>query len=145
MLGRVAVLACLPALSAVGCGAGKDARHTADARKAAKAYVHDLGARDGDAVCRDMTQGLQRTFLAAIVRANPQTRGIACAEIMTRALESLPSDQLDAFTTAKNDDVKVAGNKGSFVHRLHDVSVDGQIAREGSAWKVSCCVPGQEP
>ena len=144
MLRRAASLACLLALLALGCGGGGPS-DADDARKAVEGYVRDLGTRDGAGVCNHMTKALQRTFVTTMTRANPQTRGMACGEIMTRALESIPSDQLDAFTTAKIDDVKVTGAKGTFVYRLHDVGVDGQVAREGGAWKVSCCVPGQEP
>ena len=36
----------------------------------------------------------------------------------------------------------MTGSNGTFVYRLHDIRVDGKVAREGGQWKVSCCVPG---
>ena len=136
---------CVVALAMAGCGGGdgEDAV-TKSARKAAESYVHNLGARDGDAVCADMTKALRTQFTDTVGRANPQVQGRPCGEIMTLALQSIPSDQLEAFSAAKIEQVKVTGSKGTFVYRLHDIRVDGQVAREGGHWKVSCCVPGQD-
>ena len=63
---------------------------------------------------------------------------------MSLALRSLPYDQLQQFSTAKIESVKLTGATGTFVYRLRDLKVDGKVAREGGAWKVSCCVPGQD-
>jgi hypothetical protein len=135
---------CLVALAMAGCGGGKEEDpQTKAARKAAEAYVHDLGNRDGEAVCGDVTAELRKQITDAVVRANPQVAGRSCAEIMTLILRSLPSDQLDQFTTAKIENTKVTGKKGTFVYRLHDIRVDGQVTRAEGPWRVSCCVPGQ--
>jgi hypothetical protein len=123
------------------CGGDSEADR---ARKAAEAYVHDLGTRDGDAVCSDMTKALQKQFTETVVRANPEVGGQTCGQIMSLALRSIPYDQLKQFSTAKIEDVKVNGTGGSFVYRLRDLKVDGRVAQESGAWKVSCCVPGQE-
>ena len=56
----------------------------------------------------------------------------------------IPTEQLDSFATAKVDSVEIKGDQGSFVYRLHDLAVDGKVAKVGDVWKVSCCVPGQE-
>jgi hypothetical protein len=137
---RPALLICL-LLAVAGCGGTSDADK---ARKAAETYVHDLGSRDGEAVCKDMTKALQTQFTDAVGKANPEVQGRPCGEIMTLALRSIPQDQLDQFTGAKIEDVKVDGNKGTFVYRLRDLKVNGQVATEGGGWKVSCCVPGQD-
>jgi hypothetical protein len=134
---------CLVALAAAAAGCGGDST-TDHARKAAETYVHDLGARDGESVCSDMTKALQKQFTDTVVRGNPEVRGQTCGQIMTLALRSIPYDQLQQFATAKIEDVKVDGSSGSFVYRLRDVKVDGKVAQEGGAWKVSCCVPGQD-
>jgi hypothetical protein len=134
---------CLLALATAGCGDDEDPE-VAAARKSAEAYVHDLGARDGEAVCADMTKPLQKQFTDSVQRANPQVQGRGCGEIMTLALRSIPSEQLDAFTEAKIEGVKVNGKKGTFIYRLHDIRVDGRVSKEAGPWKVSCCVPGQE-
>jgi hypothetical protein len=142
MLRRAAALLCLLAVGGAGCGGGdSEADH---ARKAAETYVHDLGARDGDAVCADMTRALQKQFTETVSRGNPEVRGQACGQIMTLALRSIPYDQLKQFSTAKIESVEVKDSAGSFVYRLRDLKVDGKMTREGGAWKVSCCVPGQE-
>jgi hypothetical protein len=143
---RSAVLfLCLVAVAIAGCGGGdgEDAV-TKAARKAAESYVHNLGARDGEAVCADMTKALRTQFTDTVGRANPQVKGRSCGDIMSLALQSIPSDQLEAFSAAKIEQVKVTEAKGTFVYRLHDIRVDGQVAREGGHWKVSCCVPGQD-
>jgi hypothetical protein len=142
MLRRPLTLLCLLALGAIGCGGGDS--ETDHARKAAETYVHDLGTRDGDAVCSDMTKALQKQFTETVVRANPEVGGQTCGQIMSQALRSIPYDQLKQFSTAKIEDVKVNGTGGSFVYRLRDLKVDGKVAQESGAWKVSCCVPGQE-
>jgi hypothetical protein len=141
MLRAATSLLCLLAVGAAGCGGDSPADH---ARKAAETYVHDLGARDGEAVCGDMTRALQRDFTDAVSKGNPEVRGQACGQIMTLALRSIPYDQLKQFSTAKIESVKVKDTAGSFVYRLRDLKVNGRMAREGGAWKVSCCVPGQE-
>jgi hypothetical protein len=141
---RTVTLLCLVALAIAGCG-GKDGEDavTKAARKAAESYVHDLGSRDGEAVCADMTKALQKQFTDTVGRGNPQVKGRSCGDIMSLALQSIPSDQLEAFSAAKIQTVKVSGSKGTFLYRLHDIRVDGQVARESGRWKVSCCVPGQ--
>ena len=140
---RSAVLPlCLVAVTMAGCGGGDtEADH---ARKAAEGYVHDLGSRDGVAVCADMTKALQKQFTDTVGRANPEVQGRGCGEIMSLALRSIPADQLQQFSTAKIESVKVTGSQGTFVYRLRDLKVNGKVAREGGPWKVSCCVPGQE-
>ena len=141
---RALLSLCLLALAMAGCGGGKkEDPETKAARKAAEAYVHDLGNRDGEAVCGDVTKPLQKQITDAVVRANPEVAGRSCGEIMTLILRSLPSDQLDEFTTAKIEDPKVTGKNGTFVYRLHDIRVDGKVTRAEGPWKVSCCVPGQ--
>ena len=140
---RAIALLCLPVLAAAIVGCGGDST-TDSARKAAETYVHDLGARDGESVCADMTKALQSQFTDTVGRGNPEVRGRSCGEIMSLALRSIPADQLQEFSTAKIDDVKVSGSTGSFVYRLRDLKVNGNVAKEGGAWKVSCCVPGQE-
>ena len=139
-----ALLPCLVALAIAGCGGDGEDGATKDARKAAESYVHDLGKRDGEAVCGDVTTSLRKQITDAVVRANPEVAGRSCGEIMTLILRSLPSDQLDQFTTAKIENTKVTGKNGTFVYRLHDIRVDGKVTREGGPWKVSCCVPGQD-
>src|SRR6266480_1976023 len=99
---RALVPLCLLALAMAGCGgAKKEDPQTKAARKAGEAYVHDLGNRDGEAVCGDVTKALRKQITDAVVRANPEVRGRSCGDIMTLVLRSLPSDQLDEFTTAK--------------------------------------------
>lgn len=135
---------CLLALAAAGCGGDDEDPEVAAARKSAESYVHDLGSRDGEAVCADMTKPLQKEFTDSVQRGNPEVQGRSCGEIMTLALRSIPSEQLDAFTEAKIEGVKVAGKTGTFIYRLHDIRVDGKVSKEAGPWKVSCCVPGQE-
>ena len=106
--------------------------------------MHDLGTRDGEAVCADMTKPLQKEFTDAVERANPQVQGRSCGEIMTLALRSIPSDQLDAFTDGEDRGRQGDGKNGTFVYRLHDIRVDGKVSTEAGPWKVSCCVPGQD-
>jgi hypothetical protein len=139
---RAALAPFLLALAIAGCGGGDS--EADDARKAAEGYVHDLGSRDGEAVCADMTKALQTEFTDTVGRANPQVQGRSCGEIMSLALRSIPSDQLEQFSSAKIEDVKVTGATGTFVYRLRDLKVNGKVTREGGPWKVSCCVPGQE-
>ena len=133
---------CLAAVAIAGCGGGSsEATH---ARAAAERYVHDLGHRDGEAVCADVTRARRKQFIDALVRANPEVRGRGCGDIMSLALRSIPYDQLQQFSTAKIQSVKVTGSAGTFVYSLRDLTFDGKVAREGRAWKVSCCVPGQD-
>jgi hypothetical protein len=142
MLRCSVTLLCLLTVGAAGCGGGSsEADH---AQKAAETYVHDLGARDGDAVCADMTKALQKQFADTVSKANPEVQGQTCGQIMTQALQSIPYDQLQQFSTAKIESVKVDGAAGSFVYRLRDLKVNGKVAQESGAWKVSCCVPGQD-
>jgi hypothetical protein len=141
MARKALMLAFAVALAASGCGGG--ASESDHARKAAETYVRDLGTRNGQSVCADMTKALQKTFTDTVGRSNPEVRGKSCAEIMTLALRSIPDDQLKQFSTAKIDSVKVNGDDGSFVYRLRDLTVNGKVAKEADAWKVSCCVPGQ--
>ena len=124
---------CLLALAIAGCGGGKkEDAQTKAARKAAEAYVHDLGNRDGEAVCADMTKALRKQFTDAVVRANPEVAGPQLRRDHDASiLRSLPSDQLDQFTTAKIENTKVTGKNGTFVYRLHDIRVDGKVARDG--------------
>ena len=138
-----ALLPCLVALAIAGCGGDGEDAATKDARKAAESYVHDLGKRDGDAVCADMTKALQKEFTETVARANPEVAGRSCGEIMSLALRSIPAEQLQLFTTAKIEGVKVSGKTGSFIYRLHDIRVDGKVTRAEGPWRVSCCVPGQ--
>jgi hypothetical protein len=142
MLRRTVTLLCLLTVAAAGCGGGDS--ESDHAQKAAETYVHDLGARDGDAVCADMTKGLQKQFTDTVSRANPEVQGQTCGQIMSQALQSIPYDQLQQFSTAKIESVKVDGSAGSFVYRLRDLKVNGKVAQESGAWKVSCCVPGQD-
>jgi hypothetical protein len=137
---RLAVAACLLALpAAAACGGGDE---TGGARKAASGYVTALGRRDGAGACARMTRGLQRQFLAAIARADARFGHQPCADAMTAALGTIPSDQLERFSQAKIENLKVAGDSGSFRYTLGQIRVDGEVAKEGGAWKVSCCVPG---
>ena len=106
--------------------------------------MRDLGTRDGGTVCTDMTKALQKTFTDTVGRRNPEVRGKSCGEIMTFALRSIPDDQLKQFSAAKIESVKVDGANGSFAYRLPHLTTNGKVAKEGGAWKVSCCVPGQE-
>ena len=135
---------CLLALVAAGCGGDGEDSETKAARKAAESYVHDLGSRDGEAVCADMTKALQKQFTDTVGRANPEVKGRSCGDIMSLALRSIPADQLQAFSAAEIDSPKVTGSTGTFVYRLHDIKVNGKVAKESGKWKVSCCVPGQD-
>lgn len=90
-----------------------------------------------------MTQALQKSFTDTVGRANPEVRGKSCGEIMTLALRSIPADRLKKLSAAKIENVKVDGDNGSFVYHVRDLVVNGKVAKEGDAWKVSCCVPGQ--
>jgi hypothetical protein len=140
---RALIALCLAVVATAGCGGSEEDAQTKAARKAAEAYVHDLGNRDGEAVCGDVTAPLRKQITDAVVRANPEVAGRSCGEIMTLILRSLPADQLDQFTTAKIENTKVIGKNGTFVYRLHDIRVDGKVTRTEGPWRVSCCVPGQ--
>jgi hypothetical protein len=137
---RVAVLACLLALpGAAACG-GDD---TDGARQAAEGYVQKLGKRDGAGTCGEMTKPLQQQFLRAAARTNAEFRGRSCTQVMQAALDSIAPAQLKQFSSAKIENVKVDGDKGTFRYTLGQIRVDGQVAKEDGEWKVSCCVPGQ--
>jgi hypothetical protein len=136
---RLALLACLLALpGAAACG-GND---TDDARKAAEAYVTELGKRDGAGTCAQMTKGLQQQFTRAVIRTDARFRGSSCRQIMQAALDTIPAAQLRQFAQAKIDDLKVDGDSGTFRYTLGKIRVDGKVAKEDGDWKVSCCVPG---
>jgi hypothetical protein len=136
-LAAVVFLLALPAAAACG---GSD---TDGARKAAESYVQRLGKRDGAGTCDQMTKDLQQQFLRAAARTNAQFRGRTCRQVMQAALDSISPAQLKEFSGAKIDHVKVDGSKGSFRYTLGNIRVDGQVAKENGAWKVSCCVPGR--
>lgn len=137
---RLAVAVCLLGLPAAGaCGGGDQ---TAAARKAASGYVAALGRRDGAGACGRMTKNLQRQFLAAVARADAQLGRLPCANAMTAALRTIPDDQLKRFAQAKIQNLKLDGDRGSFRYTLGTIRVNGQVAKESGAWKVSCCVPG---
>jgi hypothetical protein len=136
---RIALAACLLALpGAAACG-GPD---TKGARNAAEGYVRTLGKRDGAGTCGRMTKDLQRQFTTAVVRTAPSFRGGSCRQLMQAALNSLPAAQLRQFSRAKIDNLKVKGDAGTFRYTLGTIRVEGKVAKEGGAWKVSCCVPG---
>jgi hypothetical protein len=136
---RLALVACLLALpGAAACG-GND---TDDARKAAESYVTRLGKRDGTGTCAQMTKGLQRQFMQAVVRTDARFRGSSCRQIMQAALDTIPGAQLRQFAQAKIEDLKVKGDSGTFRYMLGTIRVDGKVAKEDGDWKVSCCVPG---
>jgi hypothetical protein len=136
---RVALVACLLALPcAAACGGGSD---TEGARNAAEGYVRTLGKRDGAGTCARMTKGLQRQFTDAVVRTAPQFRGRSCGPVMQAALDTIPAAQLRQFSRAKIDDLKVKRDKGTFRYTLGKINVNGEVAKEGGDWKVSCCVP----
>jgi hypothetical protein len=136
-LALVACLLCLPA-AAAACG-GDD---TSEARKAAEGYVTTLGKRDGAGTCARMTEGLQRQFTDAVVKADSRFRGRSCPQVMQAALDTIPPAQLKQFSDAKIDNLKVDGDKGTFRYTLGKIRVDGRVAKEDGDWKVSCCVPG---
>ena len=125
---RLALAACLIALpAAVACGGGND---TADARKAAAGYVASLGKRDGAGACARMTKRLQRQFLAAVTRVDRRFSGQPCARAMSAALRTIPPDQLNRFSQAKIDDLKVKGDGGSFRYTLGQIKVLGRSERD---------------
>ena len=64
-------------------------------------------------------------------RDNPEVKGRSCGDIMSLALRSIPTEQLQQFSTAKIESVKVTGRTGTFVYRLRDLRVDGKVARGG--------------
>jgi hypothetical protein len=145
---RLALAACLLAIPALGACGGND---TEDARQAATRYVSELGERDGEGTCDQMTDDLQRQFRSAVVAANPQFRGRSCARTMQAALDAIPRAQLRLFAGAEIEDMKVDGDGGTFRYTLppsratgsREIAVDGRVAKQDGEWKVSCCVPGQ--
>jgi hypothetical protein len=137
---RLALAVCLLALpGAAACGGSNDA---GDARTAAAGYVSALGKRDGAGACGRMTKGLQRQFLAAIVRVDPRFQGQPCERAMSAALRTIAPDQLRRFSQAKIQNLKVKGDGGTFRYTLGQIRVNGRVAKENGDWKVSCCVPG---
>jgi hypothetical protein len=136
---RLALAACLLAIpGAAACG-GDD---TEDARQAAETYVSELGKRDGDGTCKQMTKSLQREFTQAVIQADARFRGSSCRQIMQAALDTIPAAQLRQFSRAKIEDLKLDGDAGTFRYTLGQIRVDGKVAKEDGDWKVSCCVPG---
>jgi hypothetical protein len=135
---RVALAACLLAIPCAAACGGNDED---GARKAAEGYVTTLGKRDGAGTCGRMTKTLQRQFTDAVVRSAPQFRGRPCGQVMQTALNSIPAAQLKQFSQAKIQDLKVAGDRGTFRYTLGKINVDGKVAKEDGDWKVSCCVP----
>src|SRR3954467_2567789 len=103
---RLALAACLLAIPPAAPGGGDDRE---GARKAAEGYVRTLGKRDGAGTCARMTKGLQRQFTDAVVRTAPQFRGRSCGAVMQTALNTIPAAQLNQFSKAKIDDLKVNG------------------------------------
>ena len=99
--------------------------------------MHDLGNRDGEAVCGDVTAPLRKQITDAVVRANPEVAGHSCGEIMTLILRSLPSDQLDQFTTAKieeheGDSARTAPSSTACTTSASTARSRGRRARGGS-------------
>jgi hypothetical protein len=146
----VAAAVSLALIGAAGCG-DSDAD---EAGKAARRYLTELGQRDGPGTCAQMTRGLQREFTRLVVQLSGSFQGRSCAEIMGPALAALPADRLRRVSRARIEDVNVEGDRGTFRYRLDQlgpdgrttpVRIDGRVAREGGRWKVSCCVPGQQP
>jgi hypothetical protein len=137
---RLAVAVCVLALAAAAACGGSD--DTGDARKAAAAYVAALGKRDGAGACARMTKGLQRQFLAAVTRLDQRFSGQPCQRAMSAALRTIPADQLQRFSQAKIQDLKIQGDGGTFRYTLGQIRVNGRVAKEDGDWKVSCCVPG---
>ena len=135
----------LLAVAATGCGGDgkKEDAQTRAARKAAEAYVHDLGNRDGEAVCGDVTTPLRKKITDAVVRANPEVAGPQLRR------DHDPHPALAALRPARpvhdGQDRGHQGDRqdGTFVYRLHDIRVDGKVTRAEGPWRVSCCVPGQ--
>jgi hypothetical protein len=108
-------------------------------------YVHDLGTRDRNGVRNQMTKVLQRTFATTMTPPTRNRAACRAAGSCRGALELTRSEQFGGFTTATFDDVKVTGSKHAFVYPLRDMRADSQVALAGGSWKVSCCVPGEEP
>jgi hypothetical protein len=136
---RIALVACLLAVAgAAACGGPSD---TERARQAAETYVARLGKRDGAGACNQMTSGLQRQFLQAVVRRDATFRRRSCRQIMQAALDAIPDSQLRRFATARITDVKLDGDRGTFRYAIGTIRVSGRVAKEDGDWKVSCCVP----
>ena len=108
--------------------------------------MHDLGKRDGEAVCARHDQApLRKQFTDSVVRANPEVQGRSCGEIMTLALRSIPSDQLDAVhRRPRSRTSKVTGKTGPSSTACTTSASTARSRDGGGPWKVSCCVPGQE-
>jgi hypothetical protein len=130
-----------------GCG-GSSHPAPADvlrATEAAQGYVDDFGKRDGQGLCNHMTTQLQNRFVQTLTKANPDQRGKRCAQLMQAAVDQLPDEQVTQFASARIKDLRLdnSGRTGSFRYSVGQIGVEGQVAREGGGWKVSCCVPGQ--
>ena len=138
MLRTLAISAVLAVVLA-GCGASD----TDKARSAAEGYVKALGKGDGKGTCSHMTTGLQKRFSSAVTFANPELSG-DCPKLMQAALNSIGPEQLTQFGAAKISEVKAKGSTGTFVYTVRGARINGRVAVEKGAWKVSCCVPGQE-
>jgi hypothetical protein len=136
---RSAALACLLSLAgAAACGGDE----TPAARNAAQGYVTTLGKRDGAGTCSRMTKSLQQQFTAAVVRSDARFKSRSCGQVMQAALDTIPAAQLRKFSKAKIGNLKLNGDTGTFRYTLGTIRVDGRVAKENGAWKVSCCVPG---
>ncbi len=135
---RLALAVCVLALPACGGGKSDDQQ----ARDAAETYVARLGKRDGEGACEQMTRGLRRQFVDAVIRTNAQFRGNGCGPIMRAALNTIPDAQLKQFAGAKIENVRLDGDKGTFRYTLGTIRVGGRVAKEDGDWRVSCCVPG---
>jgi hypothetical protein len=144
---RPALALSLLALAALGACGGNDVE---EAREAATRYVSELGQRDGEGTCAQMTDELQKEYARAASGLNPQLAGADCGRVMQVQLNSVPPDQLRRFADAEITDVKIDGDEGTFRYRVapsaglpSEINVLGRVAKEDGDWKVSCCVPGQ--
>jgi hypothetical protein len=134
-----------------GCG-GASSRHAAPAdvlaaARSAQAYVDDFGKRDGHGLCEHMTTQLRQRFVHTLTKANPDELGRSCAQLMQAAVDQLPDEQVTQFAAARIKDMRLddSGRTGNFRYSVGQIAIQGQVAREAGAWKVSCCVPGQQP
>jgi hypothetical protein len=136
---RAIVFSCLLAVVLAGCGqSDSDA-----ALGAAEGYVRALGKADGRGTCAHMTHGLQQRFASGAMFANPGLSG-DCPTLMQAELDALPPDSRRRFGAATIANLKLKGPTGTFTYTLTGTRIVGKVAKEGGAWKVSCCVPGQD-